>query len=79
MPAIASVPPDILKRILELNGWSILDEGKYNWIMVRNGAPLSIPRKGRLVSLPVLDACLITAEIAPGDYFEALEQIGHKI
>ncbi len=46
MAALALVPPAVFKQILEYLKWRVLEEGKFNWTLAKNGVPLVIPQKG---------------------------------
>lgn len=76
--AIALVPPAVFKQVLECCGWTVDEEGKFNWTMVKDGVPLTIPKRGKLVSRDLFEACMQTGILTPGDYFEALKKIGYK-
>jgi hypothetical protein len=78
MAAIALVPPAVFKQVLEYLKWTVLEEGKFNWTMAKDGVPLTIPKKGALLSRSILEACLSEGLLTPGDYFEALNAIGYK-
>lgn len=82
MPALAKCSPEELKNILLLAGWKVYNEDQYNWSLVKGigSESLEIPKKGKLVSFEVLYHCLGAGELAPGDYFEFLQQIrpGHS-
>lgn len=78
MATLALVPPDVFKQILEYLGWSVAQEGKFNWTMVKDGIPLTIPKKGGLISRNLVEACLTDGILTPGDYFAAASAIGYK-
>lgn len=73
MTAIACVPPDVLKLILEKKGYKVKRETKYNWTLVaemsEESEPIVIPKRGNLVALEVMMGTLVAAHILPGDYF----------
>lgn len=79
MAALALVPPAVFKQVLEYLGWTALaEEGVYNWTMHKDGVPLTIPKKGKLISRALLEGCLAEGILTPGDYFAALNAIGFK-
>ena len=63
MPAIAPVPPNILKDVLVEAGWAIFDEDSYNWLLMKNGVPLALPKHGGVVSLEIHEKCLERCQI----------------
>ncbi|HEY3129584.1 MAG TPA: hypothetical protein VGL91_09000 [Acidobacteriota bacterium] len=56
MPARAPIPPEQLKRMLEVDNWRLVAEDEYNWVLDRADSkePIIIPRKGELIALDVL-------------------------
>ena len=76
MPAIAPVPPETLKEVLERDGWSVMIEGKYNWHLGKNGQRVTIPKDGEVVDLTVMDSCLRRADMDLARLFELLEGVG---
>ena len=78
MPAIAPVPPPVLRDCLLEDGWSLFDEDSYNWVLVKNGRPLVIPKRGGLVAIEISSKVLEIANLNPGRYFELLEIVGYR-
>jgi hypothetical protein len=78
MAALTLVSPVVFRQVLEYLGWTVLEEGKLNWTMVKNGVPITIPKRGKLVGRALFEQCLIDGILNPGDYWEALESIGYK-
>jgi hypothetical protein len=78
MAALTLVPPEIFKQVLEYLKWAVVDDGKYNWTLVKDGTPITIPKRGRMVGRALFEQCLIDGILNPGDYWEALETIGYK-
>lgn len=78
MAALALVSPAVFKRVLEQLGWVVLDEGRLNWVMVKDGIPVTIPKSGRLLARETLEACLNDGTLSPGEYFAALRAIGYE-
>jgi hypothetical protein len=77
MPAILPCSPDQLKGILIEKGWRVYNESPRNWSLVKGigTESIEIPKRGRMVSLPVLYSALSKAEIPPGEYFELLKDL----
>jgi hypothetical protein len=78
MPALAPIPPEQLKRLLETLGWSAIGEDQYNWLLDREGntgPPITIPKIGPLVAIEAMMAALHQAQVNDGQYFEALKAV----
>jgi hypothetical protein len=76
MPAIAPIPPHILRAILELDGFRVISEDLYNWVLVKDAAdvfPIILPKIGKLVAVDVLMGALHKAHMNNARYFELLE------
>lgn len=60
MPVLHPIPPRELKDVLEGSGFKVIDESEHNWVLADDATsePLVIPKHGRLVSVPVMDAAL---------------------
>jgi hypothetical protein len=65
MPALAPVPPETLKAILEACGFTLAREDQYNWTMVRgeHEPPIVLPKLGLLVSVDIMMQILSDAKI----------------
>jgi hypothetical protein len=78
----APIPPEQLKRVLELAGYAIAMEDEWNWSMVKGSAlPIIIPKDGEFVAVEVMVCALEQADLViPGRYFplrdEAARQLG---
>ncbi len=74
MTAIACVPPEWLKLVLEKKGYKVKRDTKFNWTLTReseeDSEPIVIPKRGNLVSLEIMMGTLVAAHILPGEYFE---------
>jgi hypothetical protein len=77
MPALAPVAPEVLKRILELRGYKLLEDGQRNWLMGRDDheKPLTIPKRGKVVTLPVIMNALDHAQMDNATYFALLAAV----
>jgi hypothetical protein len=74
MPALAPVPPRVLKRILELDGYECVAEDATCWILLSKNHPAVIPKIGDLVALEIMDSVLSPSQMSNRRYFELLEQ-----
>jgi len=65
MPALAPVPPETFKAILEACGYTVAREDQYNWTLVRGALepPIILPKTGVLVGIDVLMQALSDAKI----------------
>jgi hypothetical protein len=75
-PALALIPPQQFKTILEKDGYHVEHETELNWTLFKNGAKspvITIPKKGELVSLMVMMGILNQAEMSNAKYFEYLK------
>jgi len=78
MPAIALVPPTVLKDVMVLDGWSVDEEDSLNWMLFKNGNSLEIPKRGKLIAREVFESCLIDGGMSLGRFFEHCKQLGYK-
>jgi hypothetical protein len=79
MPALAHVPPAILKQVLEFDGWKVTHEDHYNWLLEKAAFdPLPIPKRTKLISFEIHEHCLAVAKIDGARYFELLAKVGFK-
>ena len=78
MAALAHIPPNILKRILELDGWKVTYEDGYNWLLEKDGKePLAIPKRIKLVPFEIHEHCLAVAEMDLSKYWGLLARAGY--
>lgn len=78
MPAIALVPPEVLKNAMLRAAWTVYKEDSFNWVLVKNGLPLAIPKRGRLVAREVMESCIIDGQVTPGELIEHIKATGYK-
>jgi len=78
MPAIALVPPSVLKDAMLSAGWRIHREDSFNWLLLKDGVPLAIPKRGRLVAREVMENCQIDGQLAPGELLSHIQAIGYQ-
>lgn len=77
-PAITPVSPDILKAILEKDGFRIDRETEFNWTLFKDESPcpvIVLPKKGKLVSVTVMMGMLAQTKMDNKKYFSLLEQL----
>ncbi len=82
MPAIAPIPPLAMKSILELRGWRVVSEDKFNWLLEASKyegnvkpEPLPLPKRGRLLAVDVMMDTLIKTKTDLHTYFKLKEQV----
>jgi len=77
MPAEAPIPPGDLKKLLELDGFTVEDEDEYNWALFKEGQinPVIIPKRPKTIPLDVMMGALNKAEMSPGRFRELLAHI----
>ncbi|SRR5258708_1011954 len=79
VPALAHIPPDVLRQILVEDGWTLRREDSYNWVLIKDGRePLIVPKRVRKVAFELHERCLQIAGMDLGRYFELLERVGYK-
>lgn len=84
MPAIALIAPITLKNLLLRYAFDVASEDDYNWVLVRGGgeAPvelLTIPKKGKKVSMEIMERALQVAKMDNTTYFRLLGEVEPKI
>ena len=77
MPALVKCGPTELKDILVKAEWRVYNDDLYNWSLVKGigSESIEVPKKGKLVSFAVLYNALEIAGLAPGEYFELLQEV----
>ena len=73
----APVPPEVLKDISLLDGWSLVLETDLNWRLDRGGEQLIIPKDGNYVSVEVLAAFLEKTGMDWPAYLDLAHRAGH--
>lgn len=76
MPALAPIPPALLRRILELDDYKVIAEDLLNWVLVKTAddkLPIILPKIGKLVAVDVMMEALHRAQMNNGRYFELRE------
>jgi hypothetical protein len=56
VPVLAGIPPEALKRVLERNGYKVIDEDMYNWLLAKgeDGEPVVVPKIGRVLGVDMM-------------------------
>jgi hypothetical protein len=77
---LAPVPPRLLKKILELDGYKLVVEDPFNWVLLKCSddvlptiLPIILPRLGRFVDVDVVMSVLHKTQMNTGRYFELRE------
>src|SRR6185369_593616 len=70
LPRLGPIPPSALKRVLELDGFSIAHEDDYNWALARDGVEdvVIVPKLGPVVAEDVLLRVVMTTPRRPTQY-----------
>ena len=74
MPALALIPPELLRKVLEADGFALIYEDEFHWYLSKglSGVPLALPKeKGEdgMVSMLVMEPLLFEAHIDHHKYF----------
>jgi len=70
LPCLGPIPPSALKRVLELDGFSIAHDDDYNWALARDGVEdvVIVPKLGPVVAEDVLLRVVMTTPRRPTQY-----------
>jgi hypothetical protein len=81
MPALVPIPPAELRCILEMDGYKILSQDEFNWVLAKGetDVPIILPKKGDLVSLEILMDTLDKAKMNDGTYFRYKSAVSGKM
>jgi len=68
LPRLGPIPPSALKRVLELDGFSIAHEDDYNWALARDGVEdvVIVPKLGPVVAVVMTTPRRPTQYLFPG-------------
>lgn len=59
MAVLSGLPPRALKQVFEQNGYVLVGDDEFNWMLALPGdVPLIIPKLGHVVSVPVMDVAM---------------------
>ncbi len=72
MPAVAPLPPEAIRDLLESHGYEIIGDDDYNWAFAKGDSdePVVVPKTVDLVPLEI--AFHIARKVGFNDYFEKL-------
>lgn len=79
-PALAPVPPDIFKRMLELDGFQVGYESGDYWILVKEDAlrpQIVISKEGDVMSIGVMENILHQLQMDNKKFFDLKEKACH--
>jgi hypothetical protein len=67
---LGSIPPGVLKRVLELDGFAVEHEDDYNWALAKDGVEdvVIVPKLGTVVAEEVLLRAFEATPRMPGRY-----------
>lgn len=76
MPAVAPLPPEAIRELLEAHGYEIIKEDDYNWAFAKGqeDEPILVPKTIDLVPLEI--AFHIAQKVGFNDYFDKLRDTG---
>ncbi len=78
-PAIAPIPPEALKKILELRGFEVVADNEFNWAMadpkLPSSEPMIIPKTGNRVAVDIMMQTFIDGRMNLREYFELRDQV----
>jgi hypothetical protein len=76
VPIHPPVSPTIFKRILELDGFTVIHEDEFNWSLFKDEfglvQPILIPKKPKLIAVDIMSNVLHRAKMPPGTYQDLL-------
>jgi hypothetical protein len=78
-PAIAPIPPDALRQVLELYGLKIIAEDQFNWVLsdsaTSENVPIVVPKLGDLVSVDIMMQAFIDSKMPFNTYLALKEKV----
>ena len=81
MPALAPVPPAILKAIIEACGYAIEGEDPFNWVLLlkeqTDSLPklITLPKEGKFVSVEIMMSILDRLKMNNATFFSLLQTV----
>ena len=74
MPAVAPVPPEKFKMILEHDGWTVHDQDAFHWVMTHPNfdQPCLIPKDTDLVAVDLMMSLFRKSGWSLKSYFEVV-------
>ena len=75
MPAVAPLPPDAIRELLESQGYEIIEEDAHNWAFAKGqkDEPVMVPKAVDLVPLEI--AFHIARRVGFNEYFEKVHEV----
>ncbi len=77
-PSIAPVAPEILRRVVEKEGYKIEDDSPYNWTLYKKNSSspiIIIPKKGNVVSIDVMMNILDRLKMDNKKFFDLCKEV----
>lgn len=80
MPALALIPPDLLLKVLQADGFQVVHQDDYHWYLAKGLAdvPIHLPKQpgeDGMVSMLVMEPLLFEAHIDHAKYFALLQLV----
>ncbi len=78
MTALAPIPPETLRRLLEKYGFIVKAETEYNWTLFKEDAPypvIPLPKDGAVVSVTVMMGILDKLKMDNGTFLKLLSEL----
>lgn len=76
MPFHRPEPPLLFKRVLELDGFYVVEQDDFNWTLFKDDfglvQPIVIPKQFDLVPVDIMSNVLHRAKMPPGTYLDHL-------
>lgn len=78
MPAVAPLPPQAVRELLEASGYEVIAEDEYNWAFAKgeDDEPVMVPKEVDLI--PVEIAFHIARKVGFNGYFDKLHEVAAK-
>lgn len=75
MPAVAPLPPEAIRELLETHGYQLTREDEYNWAFTKaaDDEPIIVPRTVDLVPLEI--AFHVARKVGFNNYFGQVESL----
>jgi hypothetical protein len=58
-------------------GWTLYKEDSFNWLLLKDGVPSAIPKRGRLVAREIMESCLIDGGLSMGQLLMHIQATGY--
>ena len=75
MPAVAPLPPEAIRELLESHGYTVIADDGHNWAFAKGKTdePIMVPKNVDLVPLEI--AFRVARGVGFTDYFDTLGQV----